>query len=231
MAYFPSFNGFVYGPYYGTNLIYSSTLGTTTWASVGGAGGTSTMVGVVNSKIIWPNYNDYGGYTQTAINSAVTSVDPMSGRRYDIAPTGSWGVGATNGTTLVWTGNYGVSVSELWYTTDGTSITKSTMPQAGNWIGSQCYGPSAGIYLAHGGGTKAATSTNGTTWTSRTTPSLSSTSQLITYATDIGFMITSYTSNTGATIYTTPDGVTYTARTSTTLVGTGTIQAAQVRNS
>ena len=230
MAYFPSFNGFVYGPYYGTNLIYYSTLGTTTWASAGSGGSTNTMVGVVNSKIIWPNYNDYGGRYQTSISSAPISVDPMSGNRYDVAPTGGWGVGATNGTTLVWTGNMGASATELWYTTTGDFITKSTMPQAGDWVGSQCYGPSAGIYIAHGGGTKGATSTNGTSWTSRTTPSMAATSKLITYATDIGFMITNYTGSTGATIFTTPDGITYTARTNTSLVGTGTIQAAQVRN-
>ena len=93
------------------------------------------------------------------------------------------------------------------YSTNGTTWTASTMPSSGDWV-SVAYGNSRFVAIATGG-TGAGYSLNGTTWTAATLPS-SSTWKKVRYGNGMFYAVAQ-----GQVAASSPDGLTWTARSTT----------------
>jgi hypothetical protein len=213
--------GFLSVSMYSSQRTINSTNGTS-WS----AGATATNVGIalgyVNGTWYTAAHNDTYGYYSTNLGTSWTANASWSPAPYF----GTFGFGASNGVTSVFTGQYGSS-NTLWYTTTGTTVTAGTMPSTANWYGSQCYGFEAGIFVA-GDGATSASSTDGTTWTART--GIANTGRLTVYAADIGF-VRLPANTTSNSIATSTDGITWTLKASgVTLNNFWTLASAQVVN-
>lgn len=200
-------NGFVAQSYLdGSNRTMKSSDGVTWSTGSGQVTGQVLGSGYVASAGRWyySAHNDPNGYYTSTWAGTVTNNGSFSGSPFF----GSFGVAASDGVTAVHTGNNGATTN-LWSTTTGTSVTLGTLPDT-VLQGGQVYGAEVGIYLATGTGTKAMTSTNGTSWTNQTKPNVGA--LLLMYSRDTGFV---GVLNGGQTVLTTPDGVTWTTRTNT----------------
>jgi hypothetical protein len=222
--YTPSKGQWLIGTMYNLNRYAYSTDGITWSGSTVSNANVQLAGGFVNGNYMIMQHNDPNLNYGSTLGSAFTGNSSGSPSPYF----GAGGVGAYNGTTLVFTGNYG-STNNLWYSTNGTSFSLGTMPTTGYWWGTQCYGFEAGVYVASGGGTVGASSTNGTSWTQRTHINIGNTEGLITYGKSVGFAKVQYNAGATSVFSTSPDGITWTAKTSPNIYA-WTIQANQARN-
>ena len=198
-------NGFYAQTMYDSSRTAKSTDGIT-WTAGGSQGATvGYAAGYVASVGRWyvSDHNNPVGHYSTTFAGTFTTNPTMSTSPYF----GSSGTAASNGTTAVHAGNYFSSV-DLWYSTTGINISVLSLPTAVN-IGSQVYGQELGTYLIMGRSTIAYTSTNGTTWTARTTPSSLGADAMGYYSKDTGFMAIPWQSGSANCAYSN-DGITWT---------------------